>query len=197
MYAVMETGGKQYKVSPGDRVKIEKVDGKKGEQVILNRVLAVMSDRQELKPGSPYIQDAAVKAKIIAQSKDRKIMIFKYKRRKRRRVKRGHRQPYTLIEVESIETGETEDIKLPEEKPEKAEIKKEVKVKKQEKTGTKTTKITKAGTKTKKAEKTGTKAKTRATKKAEPKTKTGKAKTKKTPTIAGKKKEDAKPKAKE
>ncbi|MCL5037010.1 MAG: 50S ribosomal protein L21 [Chloroflexi bacterium] len=182
MYAVMETGGKQYKVSPGDQVKIEKVEGKKGDEVILNRVLMVVGDNQELKPGAPYIQDAQVKATILSQSRERKVTVFKYKRRKRYHVKRGHRQPYTLVEIESIEASGIKGVKPVREKIEKPKVEKKAAAE----TGAEPEKAGKSGAAKKTAGKAGT-AKAKAKPAAEKKTT---AKTKK-PAAAKVKKEKA------
>jgi large subunit ribosomal protein L21 len=102
MYAVVSTGGKQYKVSEGDVLRVEKIPGEVGEEVSFDRVLLV-SDGQDLTVGQPIVADAAVKARILEQGKAKKILVFKYKRRKRYRRKQGHRQPYTAVRIDSIE----------------------------------------------------------------------------------------------
>ncbi len=102
MYAVVSTGGKQYKVSEGDVLRVEKIPGEVGDEVSFDRVLLV-SDGEELTIGQPVVGEAAVKARIVEQGKAKKILVFKYKRRKRYRRKQGHRQPYTAVKIDSIE----------------------------------------------------------------------------------------------
>jgi large subunit ribosomal protein L21 len=102
MYAVVSTGGKQYKVSEGDVLRVEKIAGDVGDDVSFDRVLLV-SDGEELTVGQPVVEKAAVKGRIVEQGKAKKILVFKYKRRKRYRRKQGHRQPYTAVKIDSIE----------------------------------------------------------------------------------------------
>ena len=101
MYAVIKTGGKQYKVSEGDLLKVEKVEGAVGETIELDQVLMVGG--AEVKLGTPLVPGAKVKAQIIKQKKDKKILVFKSKRRKGYRKKNGHRQPITRLKVAAIE----------------------------------------------------------------------------------------------
>lgn len=101
MYAVIKTGGKQYKVSEGDLLKVEKVAGEVGETIELDQVLMVGG--AEVKLGTPLVPGAKVKAQIVAQEKDKKIVVFKSKRRKGYRKKYGHRQPITRLKVAAIE----------------------------------------------------------------------------------------------
>ncbi len=101
MYAVIKTGGKQYKVSEGDLVKVEKIEGAVGETVEIDQVLMVGG--AEVKLGTPLVPGAKVKAQIVAQEKDKKILVFKSKRRKGYRKKYGHRQPITRLKVAAIE----------------------------------------------------------------------------------------------
>lgn len=101
MYAVIKTGGKQYKVSEGDLVKVEKIDGAVGETVEIDQVLMVGG--AEVKLGTPLVPGAKVKAQIVAQEKDKKILVFKSKRRKGYRKKFGHRQQITRLKVAAIE----------------------------------------------------------------------------------------------
>ena len=101
MYAVIKTGGKQYKVSEGDLLKVEKIDGAVGETVEIDQVLMVGG--AEVKLGTPLVPGAKVKAQIVAQEKDKKILVFKSKRRKGYRKKNGHRQPITRLKVAAIE----------------------------------------------------------------------------------------------
>lgn len=102
MIAVIKTGGKQYLVSPGDKIKIEKIIGKPGKEVIAKEVLLVEKNRK-LEIGTPLVKGVKVRAKIIRQDKDKKVIIFKYKPKTRYKVKKGHRQPFTEIEIIKIE----------------------------------------------------------------------------------------------
>lgn len=101
MYAVIKTGGKQYKVSEGDLFKVEKIDGAVGETVELDQVLMVGG--AEVKLGTPLVPGAKVLARIVAQEKDTKILVFKSKRRGGNRKKYGHRQQITRLKVAAIE----------------------------------------------------------------------------------------------
>ncbi len=102
MFAVIKTGGKQYKVSAGDKIKIEKIEGREGEKAVFGEVLLV-ADGQKTKIGAPFVPGAKVTAKILKQDRAQKITVLKYKAKKRYSVKRGHRQPYSLVEIENIE----------------------------------------------------------------------------------------------
>ena len=102
MYAVLTTGGKQYRVSEGDVLFVEKLNAEVDSTVELTEVLAVSKDG-ELKVGAPVVEGAKVVAKVLAQGKAKKVVVFKYKRKKDYRRKHGHRQPYTKIVVEKIE----------------------------------------------------------------------------------------------
>lgn len=101
MYAVIETGGKQYKVQEGDVVFIEKLDVEDGAAVTFDKVLAV-SDEGNVTFGKPLVENASVSAKVLGQGKDKKIIVFKYKAKKNYRNKNGHRQPYTKVQIEKI-----------------------------------------------------------------------------------------------
>jgi len=101
MYAVVRTGGKQVRVSPGDIVDLDLVEGEPGQEIELSEVLLVGGD--ELRVGNPLVAGAKVLAKIEGDSAGPKIRIFKYKRRKRYRLSKGHRQHYTRVRIESIE----------------------------------------------------------------------------------------------
>ncbi len=92
MYAILETGGKQYKVQPGDVIEVERIDGEVGAQVELGRVLMVAGDDGSPKVGSPLLDGATVMAEVVEQSKGPKIIVFKYKNKVRYRRKTGHRQ---------------------------------------------------------------------------------------------------------
>lgn len=101
MYAVIKTGGKQYKVSEGDLLKVEKLEGAVGDTIELGEVLMVGGE--EVKVGTPLLPEAKVKAQIVEQTKDKKILVFKSKRRKTYRKKYGHRQPITRLKIMGIE----------------------------------------------------------------------------------------------
>ncbi len=103
MYALIQTGGKQYKVSEGTIVKIEKVDGEAGGNVVLDQVLMINDENGGVKIGSPLLENATVTARILEQGKNKKIIVYKYKKRKNYRRKQGHRQPYTRLLIEKIE----------------------------------------------------------------------------------------------
>ena len=100
MYAVIETGGKQYRVQEGDVITVEKLDAKAGDKVTFDKVL-VLSDGKEMKVGTPYL-DAGVTASVVENGKGKKVIIFKYKAKKDYRKKQGHRQPYTMVKIESL-----------------------------------------------------------------------------------------------
>ena len=100
MYAVIKTGGKQYRVAQGDKLHVEKLPGAVGDTVALNEVLLVGGDA--IKIGTPLVAGAKVEAKIVAQDRDKKIIIFKFRRRKNYRRKQGHRQPYTQLKITGI-----------------------------------------------------------------------------------------------
>lgn len=106
MYAIVQTGGKQYKVQPGEQVKIEKIPGDPGSQVHLDQVLAV-STSEGLTLGTPLIDNTIVKATILRTARDRKVVVFKKKRRKGYHKKQGHRQWYSLLRIDDI-TGPSE-----------------------------------------------------------------------------------------
>lgn len=102
MQAVIRTGGKQYSVKAGDVIEVEKLQGEPGEEIELNEVLMVSPDEGEAQIGTPVIDGAVVKAKIIGEKKGKKIVVFKFKRRKDYRNKNGHRQRYTTLEITDI-----------------------------------------------------------------------------------------------
>ncbi len=101
IFAVIETGGKQYKVSPGDKLKIEKLENKEGETVSFDKVL-LKSDGEATEIGTPYLSGARVEAKVLNSGKDKKKIVFKYASKTRYRKKKGHRQPFTEIEIVKI-----------------------------------------------------------------------------------------------
>ena len=100
MYAVIKTGGKQYRVSEGDRLRVEKLPAAVGEKVELSEVLMVGGDKVAI--GKPFVKGAKVTAEVVAQARDKKVVIFKIRRRKRYRRHHGHRQPYTELRVTSV-----------------------------------------------------------------------------------------------
>ena len=102
MYAVLTTGGKQYRVQEGDVLFVEKLNAEVDSTVELTEVFAVAKDG-EIKVGAPVVEGAKVVAKVLAQGKAKKVVVFKYKRKKDYRRKNGHRQPYTKIVIEKIE----------------------------------------------------------------------------------------------
>lgn len=101
MLAIIKTGGKQYKVIPGQKIKIEKLAGQEGDSVDFGEVLLVAKDNKA-QIGQPLVEGAKVSGKILKQDRAKKVIVFKYKPKKRYQVKRGHRQPYTLIEIKAI-----------------------------------------------------------------------------------------------
>ncbi len=101
MYAVIQTGGKQYRVAPGDILKIEKLDGNVGDSIAFDKVL-LASDGENVNLGKPYLDGTKVYGKITRQARGKKVIIFKYKRRKNYRKKQGHRQSFTLIKIDNI-----------------------------------------------------------------------------------------------
>jgi len=101
MYAIFQTGGKQYKASEGDLVRVERLDGQVGDEVLINEVLMVSGD-QGVQIGTPLMANAQVIGRIIEQGRARKIIVFKHKRRKGYRRKTGHRQSYTGLRIDSI-----------------------------------------------------------------------------------------------
>ena len=100
MLAVIKTGGKQYVVQPGDKIKIEKLDKKEGETFVFSDVLLIEKNRK-LEIGNPKVK-AEVGARILSHGKGKKIIVFKYKAKKRESRKIGHRQPYTEVEIKEI-----------------------------------------------------------------------------------------------
>ena len=102
MYAVVATGGKQYKVEEGDVLRFEKLAGDVGSPIAFDNIL-VYSDGENVKIGQPGVDGVTVHGQIVAQGKSKKILVFKYKRRKRYRRKQGHRQPFTAVRIDRIE----------------------------------------------------------------------------------------------
>jgi len=101
-YAIVETGGKQYRVQEGDTLRVEKLTAGEGETVVFDKVLAISRDGK-VTVGTPYIEGAKVTAKVAAHGKGPKIIVFKYHNKTNYRRKTGHRQPFTAVTIESIE----------------------------------------------------------------------------------------------
>ena len=101
MLAIIQVGGKQYIVEPGSRIRVDKFDIKEDKQVVFDSVLLYDSDK-EVKIGNPYVQDVQVSGKVISEGKAQKLIVYKYRRRKRTHVKKGHRQSYVQVEITSI-----------------------------------------------------------------------------------------------
>lgn len=118
MYAVFATGGKQYRASTGDRLKIEKLDVEKGAKVVLDQVLMV-GEGEDVKVGSPYLKGGKVTATVIEQGRGEKIRILKFKRRKHQLKRMGHRQDYTQIEITGIAASAPKKKKVSKAKAEK------------------------------------------------------------------------------
>ena len=157
MYAVVNSGGKQYKVQQGQVLRIEKIPGDVGNPVTFEQVL-MFSDGESISIGQPALEDIVVDGHIVEQGKAKKIIVFKYKRRKRYRRKKGHRQEFTAVRIDEIKSKaqkESETKTEPEAKAEKPETEKAASEQKQPKaeapgndtletTATKATKIEKA-----------------------------------------------------
>jgi len=103
MYAIIESGGKQHRVAPGDVVTVERLDGEPGAKIKLDKVLLLTTDKGT-EVGRPHVDGAVVKATVVAQDRDRKILIFKKKRRKKFRKRQGHRQSITRLMIDGIDT---------------------------------------------------------------------------------------------
>ncbi len=101
MYAVVKTGGKQYRVSAGEKLRIEQISAEVGQEIVLDQVLLV-ADGETLKMGAPLVSGATVKAKVLSHGRGDKVHIFKMRRRKHYRKSQGHRQNYTEIEILGI-----------------------------------------------------------------------------------------------
>jgi len=103
-YAVIRTGGKQYRVEPGDVIRVEKLDGDAGAEVEFKEVLAT-GDGSTVRIGTPLVDGAAVKGQVVQQGRAKKILVYKKKRRKNYRRRQGHRQYFTAVKVTQIESG--------------------------------------------------------------------------------------------
>lgn len=120
MYAIIQSGGKQYRVAEGDLVRVERLAGEVGDVVSFNDVL-VLSNDEGLKLGTPTLSDARVVGRITDQGKGDKVLVFKFKKRKMFRRKRGHRQLFTGVKIDKIEFGALGPLPQPEKKVEKVE----------------------------------------------------------------------------
>lgn len=101
MYAIIETGGKQYKVAEGDIVRVELLNVNEGDSIEIDRVLAIAGDNG-FQVGSPCIEGAKVACKVLGHGKEKKVIVFHYKPKKNIRKKNGHRQPFTKLQIEKI-----------------------------------------------------------------------------------------------
>ncbi|HIT73364.1 50S ribosomal protein L21 [Tyzzerella sp. An114] len=101
MYAIIETGGKQYKVAEGDVITVEKLGVEAGSEYSFDKVLVVAKDG-DVKVGAPYVEGAAVSAAVIGDGKAKKVVVYKYKSKKGFHKKKGHRQPFTKLEIKAI-----------------------------------------------------------------------------------------------
>ena len=102
MYAIIKTGGKQYRVQEGDNIFVEKLNADVDSNVVFDQVLAVVNDG-DVKVGTPVVEGAKVTAKVLAQGKEKKVLVFKYKAKSNYRRRQGHRQPFTKVTIEKIE----------------------------------------------------------------------------------------------
>ena len=110
MYAIIEACGRQYKVQEGDKVFFEKLQEKEGDKVVFDKVVLISGDKQEI--GTPYVKNAKVEGKVVAHTKGKKIVVFKYRPKKGSKTKKGHRQNYTQVEITKISfTGAKETNK--------------------------------------------------------------------------------------
>ena len=122
MYAIIKTGGKQYRVQQGDEFRIEKLDAKVGEKVVFDEVVAVGGDK--LIVGTPFVDGYVVNAEVLEQGKADKVIIYKYKAKKDYRRKNGHRQPFTLVKITGIGEGKAPKASAAKKETAKADTKK-------------------------------------------------------------------------
>lgn len=102
MYAIVETGGKQYRVEKDDVLFVEKLDAEAGETIVLDKVLLTANGEGEVQAGKPYVEGAKVEAEVVEHGKNKKIVVFKFKPKNNFRNKQGHRQPYTKLKITNI-----------------------------------------------------------------------------------------------
>ncbi len=165
MLAIFKTGGKQYSAKAGQILKVEKLDGVKGDKVSFTDVLAI-SDEKNSNIGQPILKDASIEAKIVEQIRDKKIIVFKKRKRQNYRLTQGHRQYLTILKIESISFEGKKSIAKPEAK--KTQILEDNNPKKEVKS--KETKVVKKKTITKKTEKKASTVKKKSVKKTIKKT---------------------------
>ncbi|MFH1759302.1 MAG: 50S ribosomal protein L21 [Patescibacteria group bacterium] len=101
MFAIIETGGKQYKVAPKQKLKIEKLNAEEGGAFVFDKVLLV-ADGEKVEIGKPYLEERKVEAKVVKQARAKKVIVLRYKPKTRQQTKKGHRQPYTEVEITAI-----------------------------------------------------------------------------------------------
>lgn len=101
MYAIIKTGGKQYRVSEGDVISVEKLNVASGEKIVFDEIL-IVENNGEIQIGAPVVTGATVEGTVVQQGKEKKIVVFKYKPKKDYRKKQGHRQPFTRVKIEKI-----------------------------------------------------------------------------------------------
>jgi large subunit ribosomal protein L21 len=102
VYAIIQTGGKQYRVAPGDVLRVERLPGERGDAVQLDQVLLVSDDAGSVRVGTPLVADAQVKGQIVRQGRAKKVLVFKKKRRKGYKRTQGHRQYFTAVQIQEI-----------------------------------------------------------------------------------------------
>jgi len=102
MFAIIKTGGKQYKIKENDIIFVEKLKNKKGDKIDIKDILLLSNDEKNIKIGAPYLKEISIKAKILKKKKNKKIIVFKKKRRKNYRKKNGHRQNITVLKILKI-----------------------------------------------------------------------------------------------
>ena len=124
MYAIIESCGKQYKVTEGDVVFFEKLDAEEGKKITFENVVLVSEDGK-VQIGNPYVKGIKVEGKVVSHGKGKKIIVFKYKAKKNYRKKQGHRQPYTKVEITGIKSGAKKATEKEETTAPKIEVKKE------------------------------------------------------------------------
>ena len=102
MYAIIQTGGKQYRVAPGDVLRVERLPGDRGDEVQLDQVLLVSDDSGSVRVGTPLVENARIKGQIVRQGRAKKVLVFKKKRRKGYKRIQGHRQYFTAVQIQEI-----------------------------------------------------------------------------------------------
>jgi large subunit ribosomal protein L21 len=102
MFAVIETGGKQYRVSPGTKLKVEQLPAEAGKSFVFDKVLLICGDKEELTLGKPYVTGAKVEAEVLRNARERKKIVFRYHAKTRYRKKKGHRQQFTEVKISKI-----------------------------------------------------------------------------------------------